>query len=160
VGDWVYLYAGGGATQLARVKPTQLDDPAAYSYWGGARGWVPDWHQAASLPGSGPEVSVRWNNYLKSYVMIYVPPFGKTIQARFAPAPEGPWSEPMHLADCQPQGDPVAMFYGAKQHAELDVEGGRRIFVTYNTNAPSDLVAGRPDLYWPRLVRITFSRPK
>ncbi|MOA70409.1 hypothetical protein D3C78_1992710 [compost metagenome] len=50
------------------------------------------------------------------------------------------------------------MFYGAKQHAQLDVDGGRQIFLTYNTNAPSDRLADRPDLYWPRLVRVTFQR--
>lgn len=158
-GEWLYMYAGGASTHLARVKPDQLDDPAAYSYWAGARGWRPDWHEAVALPGSGPEVSVRWNSYLKAFVMVYVPPFGKAVVARFAPAPEGPWSEPTHLADCQPTGDATAMFYGAKQHAEMDVEGGRRIFVTYNTNAPSDQIASRPDLYYPHLVRVTFTQP-
>jgi hypothetical protein len=135
-----------------------LDKPAAYTYWAGGGHWVADWHLAAALPGSGPEVSVRWNAYLKAYVMIYVPPFGRTIEARFAPAPEGPWSEPRKLADCQPASDSVAMFYGAKQHAELDVEGGRRIFVTYNTNVAPELITSRSDLYWPRLVRVTFEK--
>ena len=61
----------------------------------------------------------------------------ETIEARFAPAPEGPWSAPSHVSACQPADDPVAMFYGAKQHLELDVDQGRQIFLTYNTNAPT-----------------------
>ena len=154
----LYLYAGGAATHLARVAPGRLDRIEAYEYFAGAGRWSRDWREAQALPGSGPELSVRWNAYLKAFVMIHVPPFGKTIEARFAPAPEGPWSGPRPIARCQPADDPIAMFYGAKQHAQLDVDGGRQIFLTYNTNAPSDRLADRPDLYWPRLVRVTFQR--
>lgn len=157
-GEHLYLYAGGASTHLARVAPDRIADPKAYTYFAGGSSWRQDWREAAALPGSGPEVSVRFNRYLGQFVMIYVPPFGKTVEARFAPAPEGPWSAPSTIASCQPANDPVAMFYGAKQHAQLDVDGGRQIFLTYNTNAPSDRLADRPDLYWPRLVRVTFQR--
>jgi hypothetical protein len=157
-GGWLYAYAGGGATHLARVSPATPDKPEAYTYYAGEGRWSPSWREAMPLPSSGPEPSVRWNQFLGCFVMIYVPPFGRTIEARFAPAPEGPWSEAHRVAECQPAFDQAAMFYGAKQHAQLDVDGGRQIFVSYNTNvAPSQLEA-RPDLYWPRLVRVTFSR--
>lgn len=150
-----YLYAGGARTHLARANGP-LDRPGSYRYWAGGDRWVTDPKQAVDLPGSGPEVSVRYNSYLRSFVMIYVPPFGNTIEARFAPAPWGPWSEPMTVATCQPAWDSAAMFYGAKQHAELDVEGGREIVLSYNTNIPEALLEQRPDLYWPRLVRVRF----
>lgn len=153
--DAWYLYAGGMQTHLARATGP-LDRPASYRYWAGDGRWVTDPMQAVPLPGSGPEVSVRYNSFLKAFVMIYVPPLGKTVEARFAPEPWGPWSEPTRLADCQPAGDPQAMFYGAKQHAELDVDGGREIVVSYNTNTEEKRLAQRPDLYWPRLLRVTF----
>lgn len=152
----VYLYAGGSPTRLARVAPEQVADLSAHEYWTG-QGWSKNAAAAAALPGSGPELSVRANPYLGGFVMVYTPPFGKTIDLRFAPAPEGPWSGARQIARCQPV-DEVAMFYGAKQHAELDTEGGRRIVITYNTNAPVEKLADRPDLYWPRGVRVSFTR--
>jgi hypothetical protein len=100
---------------------------------------------------------VRPNAYLGGFVMTYVPPFGKHVAMRFAPAPEGPWGEAREVLACSP-ADPEAMFYGAKQHAQHDAEGGRRIMVTYNTNAPPKALDDRPDLYWPHLVRVTFTR--
>src|SRR5436305_1511759 len=53
---WLYAYAGGAQTHLARVRPQALDRPARYAYWDG-RAWAPRWQQAAALPGSGPELS-------------------------------------------------------------------------------------------------------
>lgn len=152
----VYLFAGGDPTRLARVAPDKVADRAAHEYWTGT-GWSKDPAAAGALPGSGPELSVRWSPYLRGFVMTYVPPFGKTVNMRFAPAPEGPWSEPREVATCQP-ADPGAMFYGAKQHAELDTQGGRQVVITYNTNVAPDKIAERPDLYWPRLLRVTFTR--
>lgn len=154
--NWVYVYSGGADTHLARVAPDRIDQPEGYTYYAGAGRWSATWKEARALPGSGPELSVRWNPYLKSFVMFYVPPFGKHIEARFAPSPEGPWSAPKRVAACQPENDAVAMFYGAKQHAELDVDGGRQVFLSYNTNTPPKRLEDRPDLYWPRLVRVTF----
>ena len=152
----VYLYAGGAPTRLARVAPDKVTDRAAHEYWTGT-GWSKDPGAAYALPGSGPELSVRANPYLGGFVMTYVPPFGKTVNMRFAPTPEGPWGEAREIARCQPV-DAVAMFYGAKQHAELDTEGGRRLVITYNTNATPEQLDERPDLYWPRALRVTLTR--
>lgn len=154
---WLYCYAGGTPTRLARVRADRPDEAGAYAYWTGSA-WSADAQAAAALPGSGPELSVRWNAYLGRFLMVYLPPFAKAAVARLAPAPEGPWGEPIPLFDCQPSDDAAAMFYGAKQHAELDHDGGRQIVVSYNTNVAPDQLAARPDLYWPRLVRVTFGR--
>jgi hypothetical protein len=153
---WLYCFAGGGETHLARVRPEQLDDPAAYRYWAGGERWSPQVAEAAALPGSGPEVSVRYNAYLHAFVMVYVPPFGATVQVRFAPAPWGPWGPARDVIACSPKGLPGAMFYGAKQHDELAEAGGQRLAITYNTNGPAELLDGHPELYWPRRVRLSF----
>lgn len=155
-GGKVYLYAGGTPTRLARVAPDKVTDRAAHEYWTGT-GWSKDPAASYALPGSGPELSVRANPYVGGFVMVYTPPFGKTVNMRFAPSPEGPWSEAREIARCQPVDD-VAMFYGAKQHAELDTEGGRRLVITYNTNAPVEKLDERPDLYWPHALRVTLTR--
>lgn len=154
----LYCFSGGGETKLARMPLGRPDEVTRYTYWAGDGAWASDWKQAVPLPGSGPEMSVRYNPYLASFVMIYTPPFARTVEARFAPKPWGPWSAPVKVIEGQPQGDAAAMFYGAKQHVELDSEGGRQIVVTYNTNAPETLLASRPDLYWPHLVRIRFEK--
>lgn len=153
----LYLYAAGDKTFLAR-KPVGRPDVGPYTYWAGNDQWSPSPAAAVALPGSGPELSVRWNPYLKSFVMIFVPPFGKTVEARFAPHPWGPWSPTRRVATCQPAEVPGAMFYGAKQHIELDAEGGKKIIVTYNTNAPEAALMTQPGIYWPRMLQVTFTR--
>lgn len=156
-GQWLYLYAGGTPTRLARLPRRLTGAPAALEVWTG-RDWSRDTAAAAALPDSGPELSVRWNAHLKAYMMVYTPVFGRSIEARLAPAPTGPWGPARTLLALGAPGDREALFYGAKQHQELDADGGRTVVLSYNTNAPSARLAARPDLYWPHLVRVTFPR--
>ncbi|MDB5096489.1 MAG: hypothetical protein JWM80_910 [Cyanobacteria bacterium RYN_339] len=144
---YTYLYASGATTYLARAKTGSFD----FSYWDG-RGFSA---KAAGLPASGPEASVRWNPYLKAFVMVYVPMMGHEVVMRTAPDPWGPWSEPQKLLGCLPAD---ANVYGGKQHVELDQDRGRRIVITYNTNGSKAQLADRPDVYWPRAARVTFTR--
>lgn len=155
---YLYLYSGGDPTYLARVPIHRMSQPSSYSYWAGSGRWDSDWKRGAPLPGSGPELSVRYNAYLKRFVMVFLPPFGRVIQARFARQPWGPWSAAVSVIACQPTGDPEAMFYGAKQHAELSSDDDRQIVLSYNTNTSEAALAARLDLYWPRLVVVTFHR--
>lgn len=147
----IYAYAGGPRTYLARLEG-EPDDARAYRYWDGGR-WLRDWHHAAPLPGSGPELSVRYDPYLAGFLMIYLSPWERTLYARLAPAPWGPWSAARPLLKC---GDARALCYGAKQHVELDADGGRTVVLSYNTNGTPQQLGDRPDLYWPHLVRVTF----
>ncbi|MBM3274296.1 MAG: DUF4185 domain-containing protein [Candidatus Sericytochromatia bacterium] len=153
-----YVYAGGPVTYLARIRSGRPGKGSDYSYWDGTGRWAADAGKAARLPGSGPEMSVRWNVFLKQFLMFYIPPLGRDIWLRTAPEPWGPWSVAQAVAPCQPEGDPDASCYGAKQHVELDRDRGRDVFLTYNTNVAPAKLAGRPDLYWPRLVRVRLSR--
>ena len=153
----MYLYAGGAKTYLARNTMSRLAEPGGYAYWSEG-GWRSKWQDAARLPESGPEMTVRFNAYLGAFVMVYIPPFGRDVMLRLAPEPWGPWSEPRKVASCQPLADPSASCYGAKQHVELDADLGRHVVITYNTNTTSEALKLRIDLYWPRLVRIAFRR--
>ncbi len=158
-GGWLYLYGGGPKglafpMSLARVAPARLTEASAYEYWDG-KGWSP---RAVELFSGGPEMTVRWNGWLRAYLAIYVAPFGKSILARIAPEPWGPWSEPRELVTLDLSGEKV-IAYGGKQHVELDEEGSRVIIVTVNTNlfgASLDELARRPEVYWPRMYRVTF----
>ncbi len=157
-GGWLYVYAPGRPTYLARVRPAQVGAVKAYRYWAGGNRWAHDWQGARPLPDSGAEASVRWDDYLGLFLMIDVGS-AKTVRVRFAPEPQGPWTAPREVCSCQPTRDPEAMCYGGKQHLELDRGDGREIFATYNTNAAPSVIARRPDLYWPHLVRIRFDPP-
>lgn len=151
----LYLFSGGAETYLARTQG-KPEDLSSYRYWAADKGWVEDWRYAAPLPGSGPEMSVRYNPYLDAFLMVYIGPFSTTIEARLAPTPWGPWSEPTEIHRCRPPG---AMFYGAKQHGQFDEQGGRKVLITYNTNGTEAQLTSRPDIYWPRLLRVRFTRP-
>jgi hypothetical protein len=151
---WLYLFAGGAPTRLARLPAARPDAVRELRFWTGS-GWSPRAADAAALPDAGPELSVRWSPHLQAFLMVWTPVLGRSVEARLAPKPTGPWGPARRLLALG-AGDPEALFYGAKHHAELDAEGGRRIVLTYNTNAPSARLAARPDLYWPHLVRVTF----
>lgn len=158
VGGWIYVYAPGPITRLARVRPARIAERDAYRYWAGRGRWTASWRSAAALPSAGPEASVRFDSYLGRFVMADLG-LAKVVRLRFASHPWGPWSRPTPVCSCQPEGDPEALCYGAKQHAELDRDGGRTVFLTYNTNTEPALLDRRPDLYWPHLVRIRFTSP-
>lgn len=157
-GGTAYLYAGGAPTRLARVEASALTERPAYRFFSAGK-WVEDAKAASALPDSGAELSVRWNPYLERFVMLYAPPLEKRIMMRLAPKPEGPWSEAREVYAPPCAAEPVALVYGAKQHAELDAEGGRTIVLTYNTNAaPPEALDTRPELYWPRRLTLRFTR--
>ncbi len=154
-GGWLYVYAPGRPSYLARVRPAQVGDVEAYRYWAGQGRWTRAWKDGRTLPNSGAEASVRWDDYLNLFVMIDVG-LAKTVRVRFAPEPWGPWTAPREVCPCQAATDAEAMCYGGKQHSELDRDDGREIFVTYNTNVAPAEIDRRSDLYWPHLVRIRF----
>lgn len=154
-GPFLYLYAGGEATRLARVPADRPDEPGAYTYWTGTT-WSSDPAQATDLPASAPILSVRANAFLGGFLMVYAT--ARTIETRFALSPEGPWSAPLALARSQPDADDVRTT-GARQVASLTRDNGRSLTVAYSTTAASEAaLAERPDLGWPRLLRVSFSR--
>lgn len=153
-GGWTYLYAGGAQTHLARVPSAQVGSPGAWRYWTG-RGWGPGLAGAASVAASGPEVGVRRApGGRPGYWMCHVAPLGRTVLGRWAPRPEGPWGEARVLGPAVAAGDGEAIAYGAKWHPQLD--SARGVALSWNTNAPSEALPRRVDLYWPRLAWVPF----
>lgn len=97
-----YLYMFGtpngrvGAAHVARVPEASAFDKSAWRYWDGKRWGTDDLAASAVVPAPVSELSVAWNEYTKSYLMMYLK--GPNIVLRHAPAPEGPWSEPQVAA--------------------------------------------------------------
>ncbi|MGB9282112.1 MAG: DUF4185 domain-containing protein [Pseudonocardiaceae bacterium] len=100
-----FVYAFGtpngrfGDAHLARVPEQRLLDKSAYEYWTGTR-----WQRgvsaiaAAIVPGPVGELSVRYDEILKSWEMMYLDEARGAIVVRLAAAPTGPWGAPMPVA--------------------------------------------------------------
>jgi len=133
-----HLYAYGVTTRglswpciLARVRYADALDRDAWRFWAGAKGWVPDFREARAIMQSAPQMSVHWNAHLGRYLAIYGEPLGNALLLRTAPAPEGPWSEPLRFHEgLAPVGDDAWNYCGLG-HAELQQEDGCIEYVTY-----------------------------
>jgi hypothetical protein len=100
-----FVYAFGtpngrfGAAHVARVPERRLLDNSAYEYWTGS-----DWQRGAAtiatpiVPGPVGEVSVRYDEALRSWQMMTMDESRGAIVVRLAPQPAGPWSAPITVA--------------------------------------------------------------
>jgi hypothetical protein len=111
-GDYVYVYGSGeyraSPIQLARKKLADLDTAGGFERFDAAtKSWKGPKEATApivSVAATG-ELSVRFYPAIGRYMMMAQEgtPTRNQIVARFAPAPEGPWSESVVVAD---MGDP------------------------------------------------------
>ncbi len=108
VGDWLYLYGSGdyrkSSVHLARKPLAMLEQPGGFERFDAVtRTWRPagdpDAKPVVVSPTVG-ELSVRWFPEIGRYVMLNqeTNPNGNQVVARFANAPEGPWSEAIPIA--------------------------------------------------------------
>ncbi len=133
---WVYVYGrlmtapGEYGAALARVRPDGLTSRAGYSYYGvnAASGpWTSDVSEASVVLENAPEdMSVSYNEFLKSYLAVYLDEKTSAVQARLAPAPWGPWGPPVRLFACAPED----YCYGAREQPAFAADGGKRVFLT------------------------------
>ncbi|MBA2472357.1 MAG: DUF4185 domain-containing protein [Pseudonocardiales bacterium] len=100
-----FVYAYGtpngrfGDAHVARVPEQQLLDQSAYEYWTG-KTWQRGSSETATPIVDGPvgELSVRYDQTLKSWEMMYLDQSRKEIVVRLAPQPAGPWSVAIPVA--------------------------------------------------------------
>jgi len=151
-GDRVYAYGCFDTAPLvvdcyvARAPASSLANAAAYEYFDGAA-WSTNPDDARSIAKAGTSISVRRDG--DRFVMTFVPPLGRTIQARTAIAPEGPWSSPSTLATCDLSGAGADAFCGgATQHAIAGL-APHAIALTYSARS---FAGARGEAFAPRLV--------
>ena len=162
-GVWVettpeYLYVWGSLMTgmfLARVAPARIEDLSEYEYLVAAptRGrpdvqprWAKQFEPKAVLFDSVPnEMSAAFNRHIRKYVAIHALGREGKIVMRTARERSGPWSEPQLVYEVK-RDDPNTFVYAAKEHPELALDGGRRIFVTYVNSAS----------YIPELLEVTL----
>ncbi|HYH10749.1 MAG TPA: DUF4185 domain-containing protein [Thermomicrobiales bacterium] len=97
VDDHIYIFGipGGrfGGVNLARVGAELLLDLDAYEYWDGS-GWAAEIEAATTIvPAPVGELSVRWNEHYRTWVMMYLNEDLYSIVLRTADDLTGPWSE-------------------------------------------------------------------
>lgn len=151
-GDQIYAY-GCQTTgwekecKVARAPLSNALEPHAWSYYGSA-GWTFDPLQAVSVIEANDIMSVAYNQYLGAYLAVYAPPRTNQVMMRFAPRPEGPWSEAVPAFSTL---TPVQLWvYDAQAHPEYEEDQGRVQYVTY-TLVTSDRTSEM------RLVRVEIS---
>jgi hypothetical protein len=92
---YVYGIPGGrfGDVSLAAVPPGKLLDRSAYRYWTGT-GWSTS-EDAAAPVVRGPvgELSVRWNSYYRTWMMMYLVETTGELVVRTSPSATGPWGD-------------------------------------------------------------------
>jgi len=146
---------------VARLVGADIGDPAAYEHYAGGDQWSDDIAEEVPIFESGPHrTAVRYHPGVGRYVLLFAHGFGTQIEIRTAPEPQGPWTAPSVLADCDlPADDPDAFCATPAMHLELMSDWHPDdLAVTYDigTLAP-DAEARRladPAAYWPRLVRL------
>jgi hypothetical protein len=140
---------------VARVAKNKLADFERWRFFAGGE-WKADAKEATgSASDLATEFSVSYLPALKRYVLVCTENgLSERIVGRFAPAPEGPWSEPVLLYTCpEMKKDKRVFSYAAKAHPAL--AGENELVVSYVVSAfEFGPVIDDADLYWPTFVRV------
>lgn len=140
---WLYVYGrlatapGEYGAALAKVRPDQLLARKKYLYYSleAASGpWTADLSEVTPVLEKMPDdFTVSYNEFLKSYLAVYMDEDSGEVLARQARYPWGPWGAPSKLLACGKE----EYCYGAREQPAFAADGGRRIFLTVEKkNAP------------------------
>jgi len=127
-------------------------------WWCGASdGWQENpAHRQIVIRDAGSDFSVQRVPHGVGFIEVNTAGFGATtIVFRRAPCPEGTWSKPQKLYRPPESDAPDAFVYGGKAHPELS---GADLIVTYTANGSDERLATDMSIYFPRFVRVTFSK--
>ena len=136
VGDHVYLFGipGGrfGGVALARVPPASILDVAAYAYWDGADWVAGDATDATSIvPAPAGELSVRWNEHYKQWLMMYLNEDTYAVVLRTADCLTGPWGEERTVVTGQEYAQLYAPYMPPKWNDGPEIYFAMSIFDAY-----------------------------
>ena len=116
---------------VARVKPEEAANPAAYRYYDGLGASWKESATGAGLLASGPPlVTAGYNGFLRRYTMVGLAYLGERVEVRVSDRPESAFSDPLRLFDAV---KPTEWFVqGGREHAALRREDGRTVAVSYH----------------------------
>ncbi|WP_029136322.1 DUF4185 domain-containing protein [Nakamurella lactea] len=162
-GEHLYLWGSiqpasksAGDLYLARVRPADIENHAAYEYLVQAPTparpdvpprWSPTFSPTACLFSDVPnEMSSSWNEYLGAFVSLTTYQRENQLVIRTAPEITGPWSEPQVIFR-PAKTTPDSLFNAGKEHPEFARDGGRTTYMTFIDSS----------VYVPHLIEITFA---
>ncbi|GAB2868616.1 DUF4185 domain-containing protein [Nocardioides pacificus] len=165
-GDWLYLYgtsrpAGEGifgfALRVARVRPEQILEQRRWEYWDGER-WQGDADDAAELIGAQGGVSQTLSVFEKNgrwYALSKRDEFlGTDLVVWTAPSPEGPFTDPVVLAQLPSISETGELRYMPLAHPDL-LPRRDSVVVSYSRNyTDASKVQENPFLYRPAFLRV------
>lgn len=139
----------------ARVTPEQLTDWTAWRFWNGAA-WDPDPERSAVLTERvSPELSMSPLPGGRFLLVYQADTISRTIAARVAATPVGPFGAQVELYTCPLPAQPGTWTYNAKAHPNLS--GPRALLISYHVNAVDFWDHFRhADIYRPRFVRLSW----
>ena len=137
---------------IARVKPEDIEDLRAHSYFAGDDLWSNDLNDAVPIFNDFPnELSVSYNEYLGCYIAVHSHIMTEKVVMRKSQTPWGPWSDAELLFEAvysRPKPLPYPdLLYAGKEHPWLSKDGGKTIYITYIEF----------EEYYPHLMEVTFS---
>ena len=143
---WGITHGRFGGVSLARLPAAGVEDPAAWRYFAGLDGGVPQWdadEAAAELvvDDTVGELSVVWNPYLRRWLMAYLKE-GAGVVVREGLAPWGPWGAPITLV----RAADVPGLYGPYMLPRYTADGGRTIYFTLSVWEPYQVFWYRAEL--------------
>lgn len=142
---------------LARVPADKPEDFTAWRFRTAA-GWSKQAADSVSLAaGMAPEFSVNRLPGRKDYAIVYTENgLGDRILARFAAAPEGPWSTPRLLYKCPEMAKDKGVFsYAGKAHPWAS--SADELLVSYCVNTWEFARLFRDEkVYRPKFVRVQW----
>jgi hypothetical protein len=126
-----------GSVELARVPETQILDQSAYQYYTGSPDGEPVWSSDAAaavpiVPAPVAELSVMWDAYLDSWIMITGNANENDLVMLDSPTLWGPWSSEHVLISGQQ--NPGA--YGGYMSPLLTENNGQDIYFTVSEWGP------------------------
>ena len=131
---YAYLYGQTSkkGTALAKVPLSSIEDRSTYQYFNDGR-WtstppsITDTSASIANAGAGGQGTFYYSSYLSSYVWIGQQ--AVSVAANFymstAPAPEGPWTEPVMFFEGQ-NGDSAIGAYSLQAHPSLSNDGSEK----------------------------------
>jgi Domain of unknown function (DUF4185) len=137
IGEYAYFFGipGGrfGGVKLARVELDRILEKDTYEYWDGGT-WIPGDESAAKtiVPAPVGELSVRWNSYYQTWVMMYLNEDKYSIVLRTADCIVGPWSEEQVVATGAEYPQLYAPFMLPKWNDRAEIYFTLSLFGPYN----------------------------
>lgn len=156
----VYAYCPsepGHRVYLVRwnAKDFEKGDLSAPLWWTGGK-WAGQEQAVPAFTQGQTELTIHYDAHLHAFVEAQSVGFGASeLALRYAPRPEGPWSQPQSVYRPAESARKEALVYAGKAHPQLS---GSDLTLTYASNAwEPRLLFSDESLYYPRFVRLSYS---